>query len=100
MTARTLELIENGCVKQADVALRFDISVATHRRRLEEEGVSFRDLVADVRLSRAENLLKRGRSISQIAEELDYSDIRAFNRAFKKWKGLTPAAYARAERAH
>ena len=99
MTARTLEVIESGCIKQADVAQRFKMSVATHRRRLDEEGSCFRDLVLDVRLRRAEALLKRGRSISQIAEELDYSDIRAFNRAFKKWKGLTPAAFAKAERA-
>ena len=39
-------------------------------------------------------MLKRGASVAQATEALDYSDIRAFNRAFKRWKGKTPAAFA------
>ncbi len=95
ITEQTRDLIEQDHLLQAEVAARLGMSVATHRRRLEEEGATFRDLVMSVRMARAESLLRRGRSIGQIADELDYSDIRAFNRAFKRWSGQTPAAYAR-----
>ncbi len=95
MTTRTLDVIEHDWVTQSDVAEQLGISVATHRRRLREEGVSFRDLIVKTRLVRAESMLRKGYTISQITGELEYSDIRAFNRAFKRWKGLTPAEYAK-----
>lgn len=98
MTTRTLDVIENDWVTQTDVAERLGISIATHRRRLREEGVSFRDLTVKMRLARAESMLRQGYTVSQITNELEYSDIRAFNRAFKRWKGETPAAYAKTAR--
>jgi AraC-like DNA-binding protein len=94
VTARTLDLIENGLTRQIDIAGRLEMSVATLRRRLSEEGSHFRDLLLNAKLRRAEAMLKRGCSVAQATEALDYSDIRAFNRAFKRWKGQTPAAFA------
>lgn len=94
-TARTLELIANGTSQQSSVAKQLGISVATLRRRLDAEKTGFRDLVRRVRLERAEALLMRGRTVAQVSEQLNYSDVRAFNRAFKKWKGLTPAAFTK-----
>ncbi|MGD9800293.1 MAG: helix-turn-helix domain-containing protein [Parvularculaceae bacterium] len=32
--------------------------------------------------------------MADVAEELGFSDFRAFNRAFKAWNGVTPKAYA------
>ena len=93
--ARTCEIISEDCIRQPDVAERLGISVATLRRRLSEENVSFRDLVQQSRLGQAETLLMRGRSVAQVCEQLNYSDVRAFNRAFKKSKGVTPAAFSR-----
>ena len=96
ITTRTMDLIDDGITRQADVARRLDMSVATLRRRLAEEGSHFRQLLLTARLRRAEAMLKRGCSVAHTTEELEYSDIRAFNRAFKRWKGLTPAAFAQA----
>ena len=93
-TARAMDLIDDGMRHQANVAERLNMSVATLRRRLSEEGTSFRQLLLSARLRRAEAMLRRGCSVAQTSEELNYSDIRAFNRAFKRWKGLTPAAFA------
>ena len=95
-TTRTQDLIDDGLTRQSDVAARLDVSTATLRRRLAEEGSHFRDLVLNARLRRAEAMLKRGCSVAHTTEALDYSDIRAFNRAFKRWKGQTPAAFAQA----
>ncbi len=96
---RVRELVEGGDVSQDAVAAALGFSVATLRRRLTDEQTSFRDIVSEVRLSDAKALLQRGHSVSQVAESLDYSDIRAFNRAFKRWTGKTPAAFARSVRA-
>ena len=92
---RARDIIESGHWQQESVAERLHVSVATLRRRLAEEGTSFRQLVQDNRLKRAETLLHRGHSIQHVTEALAYSDIRSFNRAFKRWKGTTPAAFAK-----
>jgi len=91
---RTLDLIRQGLIQQDQVAHRLSISVATLRRRLEQEGTSFRQLVNHHRMSEAVTLLKKGFSVARVSDLLDYSDVRAFNRAFKRWKGETPAKFA------
>lgn len=94
-TLRTQDLIRQGHLHQDDVARQLCISIATLRRRLENENTSFRNLVRAYRMEEAMTLLRRGQSVSQVTERLDYSDIRAFNRAFKRWTGETPATYAK-----
>lgn len=93
--ARVLDLIRNGATQQETVALHLSMSVATLRRRLEQEGISFRELISEHYLEHATQLLRNGSSVAQVSDALNYSDIRAFNRAFKRWKGETPAQYAR-----
>ena len=93
--ARVLALIRDGATQQETVALRLSMSVATLRRRLEQEGTSFRELISEHYLEQATQLLRNGYSVAQVSDALNYSDIRAFNRAFKRWKGETPAQYAR-----
>ncbi|MEO1642726.1 MAG: helix-turn-helix transcriptional regulator [Pseudomonadota bacterium] len=95
LTDRILDLIEDGGWRQDRVAEHFNISVATLRRRLSEDGHSFRELVQAARLRRAEALLLKGHTTQQVTDAIGYSDIRAFNRAFKRWKGRTPASFAR-----
>ncbi|MEM6556503.1 MAG: helix-turn-helix domain-containing protein [Pseudomonadota bacterium] len=95
IVARVRELIEDGHIYQENVAARLEISVATLRRRLSDEDTSFRALLHKIRFEEAKAMLERGRSVNQVSEQLDYSDIRAFNRAFKKWAGQTPAAFAK-----
>ncbi|MCR9193648.1 MAG: helix-turn-helix domain-containing protein [Hyphomonas sp.] len=90
-----LDLIRNGFTQQDLVAHRLSVSVATLRRRLQQEGTSFRELLSLHFIEEATKLLKKGHSVSHVSEVLNYSDIRAFNRAFKRLKGETPAQYAR-----
>ena len=94
MSARTLDLIFEGCTGQAEVATRLGLSLATIDR-LAEEGTCFRTLVHRTQFDQARRLLRRGLSPSLVAETLGYSDVRAFNRAFKAWSGQTPAVFAR-----
>lgn len=94
---RTEELISEGLETQQAVANAFGISVATLRRRLSEEHTSFRDLLLNHRMDRADTLLTRGASVTEVSDQLGYSDVRAFNRAFKKLRGISPAVFARKE---
>ncbi len=64
------------------------------RRLLSKEGCSYQDLKMETRRDLAINLLTHKRhSVEEISELLDFSESRAFIRAFKKWTGLTPLAY-------
>ncbi len=43
----------------------------------------------------AEKLKSRQLSLHQVAESVGYASEKAFSRAFQRWTGLTPSAYAR-----
>jgi AraC-like DNA-binding protein len=94
-SVRTADLISDGHETQQAVARHLDVSVATLRRRLSEEHTNFRDILQESRAERASLMLAQGTSVTQVAEFLGYSDVRAFNRAFKKMRGVSPAAFAR-----
>ena len=74
------------------------MSVATLRRRLVEEGGSFRALRVETLKSKAESLLKTDLPLVQVAEKLGFSDVRSFSRAFKAWTGSTPNAQRKSAR--
>ncbi len=93
-TERVVEAIEQGLAEQRRAAARMSISVATLRRRLQEEGTSFRELRRETLNASAKSLLEQRRHIADIADVLGFSDFRSFNRAFKSWNGVTPSAYA------
>lgn len=86
--------LARGVIDQTRIAALAGVSAATLRRKLEAEGTSFRDLRLAVLNGAAKTLLLRRRSVAEVADELGFSDFRAFNRAFKAWNGETPKAYA------
>ncbi|WP_158886944.1 AraC family transcriptional regulator [Amycolatopsis anabasis] len=78
------------------VARELNMSPRTLRRRLEEAGTSYRALVDEVRQALAEEMLATGAlSVEDVAIRLGYAEASSFIFAFKRWKGMTPAAYAR-----
>lgn len=87
--------LEAGVREQEAAAARLGVSVATLRRRLAAEGANFRAIRQAVLLEAAQQKLRAGCSPSLAAEELGFSDLRSFARAFKGWTGLSPAAFAR-----
>jgi AraC-like DNA-binding protein len=93
---RVIDAFEDNVFGQAVVAQRLGLSVATLRRRLEMEGSpSFRVLNERALKRAARSLLEQRHHPSDVAEELGFSDLRSFARAFKRWIGITPAAYAK-----
>lgn len=78
----------------ARVAKRVAMSTRTVQRRLEEAGTSYQDLVDEVRCAMAQRLLRdRARSITDVAFELGYADLKGFYRAFKRWTDAAPAEW-------
>lgn len=78
------------------VATALATSERTLRRRLEDAGTSFRELLDEVRCEWAKReLVERRRSRDEIAERLGFSDPSAFHRAFRRWTGKTPMHYVR-----
>ena len=70
------------------------MSEPTLRRKLGAEGKSILDLKNEVRFKLAKQQLKSTNfSISDIANQLGFSESRSFSRAFKQWSGLNPLNY-------
>jgi len=71
-------------------------SVRTLQRRLKQAGLSYSDLQDDVRKTLALNLLQNeALALTEIAFSLGYSDVSAFNHAFRRWVGRSPGDYRR-----
>lgn len=79
-----------------NVAEYLHMSDRTLKRQLAAEGTSFSTLVDEVRYRHATSLLSRtDYSLEQIADELGYSDVANFSRAFKRWSGRSPVTGAK-----
>jgi AraC-like DNA-binding protein len=71
-------------------------SVRTLQRRLKDAGVTYSDLQNDVRRTLALNLLENETlALAEIAFSLGYSEVSAFNHAFRRWVGQSPGHYRR-----
>lgn len=77
-------------------ARELGMSVRSLRRRLAEEGVSYRALVqATLEEAAIQALQTPGRSVQEAAVATGFSDSTAFHRAFKQWTGVTPTEFQR-----
>ena len=77
-----------------DVALSLAMTTSKLRKGLADEGFTFSDAKQRVRESRAKYLLtSTTMTLGQIAEEVGYSELSAFSRAFKSWTGHAPTKF-------
>jgi AraC-like DNA-binding protein len=68
----------------------------TFKRRLIQAQAPWSALLDETRRQVAcDELCRSGTSLRAVAERLGFSDQSAFNRAFKRWTGQTPAQYSR-----
>jgi AraC-like DNA-binding protein len=88
---RVRSIVRGGLTHQADVARELGMGVATLRRRLAEQGMSFRDIFDDIRRRSAEVLLIGDKSLEEIAIELGFSDRRSLRRSCVAWFGKSPS---------
>lgn len=74
-----------------DVAASLHVDARTLRRRLADEGTSFRALTDEVRSTLATELLRAsGLTVQEVAARLGYHDAAGFTRAYRRWTGSTP----------
>ncbi|HEX3596246.1 MAG TPA: AraC family transcriptional regulator ligand-binding domain-containing protein [Polyangiaceae bacterium] len=88
----------DGAPSLAHAAKQLRMSARTLAMKLEREGTTFSALVDDLRRDLALRYLNhREISHSEIAFRLGFAHVEGFYRAFKRWTGLTPLSYRRAE---
>jgi len=85
---------DRGFLSLTELADLRGVSARTLKRRLEEHGTSFQEILDDLRRDRAIRLLELdGYSVDRVAEDLGYADTANFRRAFKRWMGATPSEW-------
>jgi len=93
------EVMRDGDLAIGPVASKLAMSPRTLQRRLEEHGTDFRRVAEDTRRRFAINYLRDPKhTLTEIAYLLGYSEVSAFNRAFKRWTASTPSDYRRKSR--
>ncbi|MDW4550042.1 helix-turn-helix domain-containing protein [Defluviimonas sp. D31] len=90
--------LEEGSVEMGQVARRLGFGERTLRRRMDEFGISYRDLVLKTRIDKARELIaETDIPIIEIGLMLGYSDASHFGRAFKRLTGMAPSEVRRTD---
>lgn len=97
--ASTAAIIEKILEKRAWRPLSLDeasdivgLSSRTLKRRLNQEGQSFSDIVARARHIAAKAMISDGMAVSAVAECLGFADASSFSQSFKRSEGISPMA--------
>ncbi len=90
------ESMREGKPQLVRVAEILAVGPRTLQRRLKQYDIDFKELVDETRCRLAlTHLRNRTNTLTEIALLLGYSEVSAFNRAFKRWTGATPLDYRR-----
>ncbi len=86
-----------GALSRDRVCRTLGLNGRTLAHRLEPFGVTYSGLADEAKFEAARSLLRKDKTIAEVALALDFAETSAFTRAFKAWSGTTPARW-RAER--
>lgn len=90
------EGMAHGQISLQAVARHLNLSERSLQRRLDDQGTRFADLMDEVRRDLAMRYIADVHlALGEVAYLLGFSDPSSFNRAFKRWTGMTPAAARR-----
>ena len=92
-------LLKDSPPSCAAIAGELGMSSRTLQRKLQEEGVVYKDVLNELRLELALYYLKSTRlTLEEIAGKLGYAEPRSFYRSFKQWTGRTAGSYRNSAR--
>ncbi len=98
--ARLRTLLPEGRADVATLSRTLGMSERTLHRRLRAEGRSYREILDAFRAAEAERWLAAGAvPLSEVAARLGFADQSAWNRAFRRWKGMAPSEWRQARSA-
>ncbi|CAM3800654.1 AraC family transcriptional regulator [Parendozoicomonas haliclonae] len=96
-TQRLSVLLNEGRATQEALAQALDTSPRNLQRKMQSEGLNFRQLLDELRQKQAlEEVRSTTRPLTDIAHTLGFSDSASFSRAFKRWTGVAPKDYRNA----
>jgi len=91
---KIIEQLASGKVSQESVAEALVTSLRNLQRNLKKEGVSYKELLEDVRRELAAHYMEQSEmSINEITFLLCFSEPANFSRAFKRWTGVCPSEF-------
>ena len=91
VTNQLASLLPSGESRAAVVAMQLGMSQRSLTRHLAEEGTTFGEILEQLRRRLAARYLADERmSVQQTAWSLGYSEVGAFNHAYKRWTGAAP----------
>lgn len=94
VTGEIARQMEFGTCTLESVAQKLRLEPRSLQRRLQKEGVAFRDLIDDWRKVRALSLVTHTRlPLSEVSLAMGYTEQSIFARAFQRWYGETPLTY-------
>jgi len=97
--ALLLEELSSGTVTKEEVAKRLFMSPRTLQIKLSKSNTTFQHVINETRRALACGYIQNSTlSITEIAYLLGFSDTSNFSRAFRRWTGQSPRAYADALR--
>lgn len=86
-----IKLYHHNIPKEEEVALQINTSKSYLQKKLQKEGVTYKQILLQVQKEIALRYLKNDNvSIKETAWMLGYNDVSNFYRAFKKWTGKNP----------
>ncbi|ASK89521.1 AraC family transcriptional regulator [Sphingorhabdus sp. SMR4y] len=87
-----LYLLDKSGLSLDAAAMTFGMAERTLRRKLVAEGMSYRQLLEQVRRETCRlYFLEGSRNLSEISAKLGYSELSAFTRAYTSWYGHPPS---------
>jgi AraC-like DNA-binding protein len=92
--AKIVEQLHDGRPSQEAIAKTLHTSLRSLQRRLKDEATSYQALLETTQQELALQYMRDSRrSIGEITYLLGFSEPSNFTRAFKRWTGLSPAAF-------
>jgi AraC-like DNA-binding protein len=88
------QLLPHGKANVSEVARQLGTSSRTLSRKLHDEGLSFAEILDDLRGALAKRYLReRELPVSEIAWLLGYREVSSLTHAFRRWTGKTPMQF-------